>query len=304
MDKVSNMKQGSRIALASVLAVGLASTTAFADEDINRTIDAADDGYIEIYNTSGEIRVVGWSRSSVEVEGTLGEDVQELIIEREGNEILIKVKVPNRHHGDIGSDLLIHVPENSSIEVSGVSADIEVDGILGEQSLQTVSGDVETSTAEKDVEAASVSGDVEVTGSGKEADTEAATVSGDVVLTDLAGRVEAGSVSGDVEILGGSFSEASLESVNGDLVFRAELQDGGELAMESVNGTVDIEFANEVSARFDIETFNGSIRNCFGPDPERTSRYSPGLELSFTVGDGDSRVVVETLNGSVNICNQ
>jgi DUF4097 and DUF4098 domain-containing protein YvlB len=304
MDKVSNMKQGRPIALVSIFAAGLVSATAFADQEVNRTIDAADDGYIEVYNTSGEIKIVGWSRSSVEVEASLGDDVQELIVEREGNEILIKVKVPNRHHGDIDADLIIHVPENSSIDVSGVSADIEVDGILGEQSLQTVSGDVETSAAENDVEAASVSGDVEVTGSGKEADTEAATVSGDVILTNLAGRVDAESVSGDVEILGGSFSEAHLESVNGDLVFRAELQDGGDLSMESINGTVDIEFSNEVSARFDIETFNGRIRNCFGPEPERTSRYSPGLELSFTVGDGDSRVEVETLNGSVNICNQ
>jgi hypothetical protein len=63
-------------------------------------------------------------------------------------------------------------------------------------------------------------------------------------------------------------------------------------------------FTKAVSARFDIETFNGSIRNCFGPKPERTSRYSPGLELSFTLGDGDSHVSIETLNGSVNICNQ
>jgi hypothetical protein len=74
--------------------------------------------------------------------------------------------------------------------------------------------------------------------------------------------------------------------------------------MESVNGTIDIEFTVPItSARFDIETFNGSIRNCFGPKPERTSKYSPGLELSFTIGDGDARIEIETLNGSVHVCN-
>jgi hypothetical protein len=36
--------------------------------------------------------------------------------------------------------------------------------------------------------------------------------------------------------------------------------------------------------------------------PERTSKYSPGLELRFEVGDGDSNIEIETLNGSVNIC--
>ncbi len=295
---MSNLKQG----LATVLITALASTAAYADEEVDRTINAAAESYIEIYNTAGDIAVVGWSRKNVQVTGTLGDDVTELIIEREGDEILIKVKVPNRHHGDIDADLEISVPQKSSIEVSGVSTDIEVEGILGKQSLQTVSGDVETSTAEKDVEATSVSGDIEVTGSGKDADTLATTVSGDVILIDLAGSVEATTVSGDVEIIGGSFDDAVLEAVNGDLSFGAELQNGGDLSMNSVNGSIDVEFAEEVSARFEIETFNGSIDNCFGPEPERTSRYSPGLELSFTVGEGDSSVVIETLNGSIDIC--
>ncbi|MGI9199406.1 MAG: hypothetical protein ACR2QS_07865, partial [Woeseiaceae bacterium] len=98
--------------------------------------------------------------------------------------------------------------------------------------------------------------------------------------------------------------EAYFETVNGDLNYNAGLENGGDLSAESVNGTVDLEFTNKISARIDIETFNGSIRNCFGPKPERTSKYSPGLELSFTQGDGDSRIEVETLNGSVNICDQ
>ena len=41
------------------------------------------------------------------------------------------------------ADITVNVPEGSSIEVSGVSADIDVDDVNGDQSLQTVSGDVE-----------------------------------------------------------------------------------------------------------------------------------------------------------------
>ena len=40
----------------------------------------------------------------------------------------------------------------------------------------------------------------------------------------------------------------------------------------------------------DVDTFNGRIRNCFGPKAERTSRYAPGWGLSFAEGDGDGRV--------------
>lgn len=298
------MRQGMTTTLAVAIVGTLASATAFADRQVDRSIDAAPDSYIEIYNTSGDIEVIGWSQNRVQVKGTLDDRVEELIFERDGKDIVIKVKVPNRHHGNVDADLVISVPEKSSIEVSAVSADIQVSGVLGKQSLESVSGDVETTAAGKDIEAGSVSGDVEITGNGKPADIEAATVSGDVLLTNLGGRIDAESVSGNVEIIGGAFDDVHLESVNGDLEFRAELKEGGDLSMESVNGTIDIVFTKDVSARFDIETFNGSIRNCFGPKPERTSRYSPGLELSFTTGDGDSHVGIETLNGSVNICTQ
>ena len=57
-----------------------------------------------------------------------------------------------------------------------------------------------------------------------------------------------------------------------------------------------------MSARFDIETFNGNIRNCFGPDSVRTSKYAPGRELKFTEGGGSGRVTINTLNGNLRLC--
>ncbi len=300
MTKVKHMKHGIMIALAA----GLISMPVIADEKVNRTIDASDDGYIEIYNTSGSIEVSGWSKNSIEITGTLGDSVEELIVEQDGNEVVIRVEVPNRHWGDIDADLVIKVPENSSIEISGVSIDIDVEDVLGEQSLSTVSGDIDTRGVEDDVEAESVSGDVEIHGNGDGGSVEGASVSGDVIVRGMSGSVDLESVSGDVEVIGGTYEHAHFETVNGDLTFHAELTREGDLSMESVNGTVDVEFTVPVtSARFDIETFNGRIRNCFGPEPERTSKYSPGLELSFTIGDGDARIDIETLNGSVNVCN-
>ena len=298
------MKQGSLIVLASVLTGVLTAAPALADEDVYKTIDASADGYIEIYNTAGMIEVTGWSRNSVEIKGVLGDAVEELIVERDGNEILIRVEVPHRYRGDVDADLSIRVPERSSLEVTGVSTDIEVRGVSGEQSLSTVSGDIDVTGVADDVDAESVSGDVTINGDGGTGSFDVATVSGDVLVKGLSGNVDAESVSGDVDVIGGEYEDAHFESVNGDLTFHAALTENSDLSMESVNGTVDILFTKPVSARFDIETFNGSIRNCFGPKPQRTSKYSPGLELSFTVGDGDARVEVETLNGSVNICNK
>lgn len=285
-----------------VLTLGcLLASPAFAEE-INKTLDAAASGHVDIYNTAGTIEVSGWSRKSVQVTGELGDDVEELIFERNGDSILIKVKVSRRYGRDIDSDIVVRVPKGSSIDVSGVSADIEVDGVNGEQDLQTVSGDVAASGVSADLEAATVSGDVDVKGNGAITATSAATVSGDVRVSGLSGDLEAESVSGDVTVEDGSFDRVYFETVNGDLHFSAKLGSGGKLSAESVNGDIDIVFDGGVSANFEIETFNGDIENCFGPDPERTSRYSPGLELSFSHGGGDGRVSIETLNGEISIC--
>ena len=57
-----------------------------------------------------------------------------------------------------------------------------------------------------------------------------------------------------------------------------------------------------INGDLDISTFNGEIRNCFGPKPTRTSEYAPGRELRFEEGNGTSRIRVKTLNGDISVC--
>lgn len=282
----------------------LVAAPAHAARDVSESLNAADDGRVSISNTSGSIEVEGWSRNQVEVTGTLGDEVEELVFERDGDNVRVKVKIPESkgRYRDASADLVIRVPENSSIDVATISADIDVRGVLGEQDLQAISGDVTAESFDSDIDVETVSGDIEIQGDGKGARTDLQTVSGDISATNIAGDVDAESVSGDVGIVGAEFERGDFETVNGDITFRATLERGGRLDIETVNGGVDVEFVGDVSARFDIETFNGRIRNCFGPKAERTSKYAPGWELSFTEGSGDGRVSIATLNGGVNLC--
>jgi len=286
----------------TVVVLGMLLAAPVMAEEVDRTLDAASDGRVHISNIAGAVTIDGWSRDQVQVTGELGRNVEELIFERDGDKVTIKVKVPQKSGRGIESDLYIQVPQASSIDVSTVSADIEVMKVTGEQSLGTVSGDIDTEGAESDISAEAVSGDIEVNGQNKVTNTRANTVSGDVQLVRVAGIADTESVSGDVMITDGSFERIDMSTVNGDLMFRSALQAGGKLTAETVNGSVDIEFTDDVSGRFDIDTFNGDIDNCFGPKPERTSKYTPGLELSFQEGDGDARVNISTLNGDVSIC--
>ena len=185
------MKKLIAITLSFLLAVPVLA------EEVDKTLEAAADGHVDISNIAGSITVTGWSRNAVEVTGTLGRNVEELIFERNKDKVTVKVKVPRHGGRGIDSDLHINVPQQSSINVSGVSADINVTEVMGEQRLHTVSGDVSTEAAGSDVTAESVSGDVEVDGDKSAIETRASTVSGDVTLFRISGTVSAESVSGD-----------------------------------------------------------------------------------------------------------
>lgn len=280
--------------------------TAFAGvalaDDVDRTLDADPNGTVKINNTSGMVDVRGWSRNEVQVTGELGGDVVELIFERDGDTITIMVKTPRSHRRSISSDLEISVPERSSIRVGTVSADIEVRDVMGIQRLQSVSGDIDSEAYGADVEIETVSGDVGLEGDDEDCVVDLNSVSGDIDAQNLLGEVKANSVSGDLVLIDSSFRRARMQTTNGDMVLNAELHEGGRLDVETINGEVDITFQGRVDARFDIETFNGDIDNCFGPEPVRTSKYTPGSELRFTEGDGSGRVTINTLNGDLRLC--
>ncbi len=290
------MKNIVTIVLSCLLATTLQA------EGIDRTVAATAAGRVDISNISGSVTVSGWSQDRVEVTGTLGRNVEKLIVERTGDNVLIKVEVPRNSGRGVASELHIKVPINSSLDIGTVSADIEVTGVDGEQELRTVSGDVETEFSGARTWAESIGGDVEVTGDGAVGVVKVSTVSGDATVFQVSGEISAEAVSGDVVVSEGSFSRAALGSVSGNVLFQSGLGNDGSLVVDTVSGTVEITFDGEVSARFDVETINGGIRNCFGPKAQRKSRYGPGWALEFVEGDGRGRVAVSTVSGGVNIC--
>lgn len=304
----TDIETGRKVLLKSLVTstlfacLGIALAHAAKADTVNRKLDAAPAGTVSIDNTVGSVVVRGWSSNEVEVSGDIGGDVEELVFERRGNVVNVHVRT-RRHNGrNIDADLVVRVPERSTVKVGGVSVDIEVTGVLGPQRLTTVSGDVSSRAYQADVDIESVSGDIDVKGSGESARTRVNTVSGDIDVVDLAGEIEITSVSGDLSVSGGRWSRVSANTTSGDFDFSGELLDRGRLDIETINGDLDVVFTGDLSAQLDIETFNGDINNCFGPRPVRTSRYAPGRELKFTEGDGAGRVTIRTLNGDLRLC--
>ena len=96
------------------------SQSLFAGEKVEQTIKAEKDGYVEIDHLNGYAEVKAWDKAEVRVVGELGDRTKQFIFERDGNEIVIKVKVKNSNSwgnwsSDDGDDLQIFVPKGSKV---------------------------------------------------------------------------------------------------------------------------------------------------------------------------------------------
>jgi hypothetical protein len=258
------------------------------------------DGRVAIDNLAGSVRVEGWDRDEIRVEGELGRGVERIDFEVDGERASIEVVIPRRARNVGGTDLQVWVPRGCQLLVKSVSASIEVTDIEGELDLHSVSGDISLRARTTRVRAQSVSGDLEVDGDPE--DLELESVSGDIVVLRARGEVRANTVSGTVEI--GPDVEALegyYQSVSGDVEFEGMVASDGRYEFESHSGSVRILLSREVSADVEVSTFSGSIRNELGPEPQRKGRYGPGEEVHFTLGDGDAEVQVSSFSGGISI---
>ncbi len=273
-----------------------------ADRPVDQRLPAAPDAQVTISNLAGSVRITGWSQGEVHVSGTVGDDTEGLTATGDRTRIEIKVEIPKgRFKGDrdLAADLVVRVPAGCRLEVRTVSATIAAAELSGALELNSVSGTVQVSGDPREVEVETVSGTIEIRGVGTGVHAES--VSGRVRLEGVAGRVEATTVSGNLEVRAEEIERGEFQSVSGSVTFDGSLRPGSRLEVSNTSGNVELTLPSDLPAAYEITTFSGSIKNEFGPEPQRTSRYAPGKELKFTVGGGGAQVNVQSFSGSVRL---
>jgi hypothetical protein len=292
-------------ALHAVLSMAMLTVAAPSAEaeHFSKTQGAEPKGEVEIVNVAGSVEVASWDRAEVQVDADLGSNVERLDFRRDGSRTYIKVVLPSMSGGGGSSDLVVKIPRDSALVINTVSAEQTIKGVRGTQRLQAVSGNIETEFGPGDLEAKTVSGNILARGDGK-ALMRATTVSGDLEIHKAGPELDLNSVSGDMVVSLDKLERARIKTTNGDLDLTGAIADNARLEAEAINGELTFNLRGTVNAEFDIETFNGDIENCFGPEPRRSREYGPGNELRFTQGKGGARVHIKTLNGGVTVCNR
>jgi DUF4097 and DUF4098 domain-containing protein YvlB len=270
-----------------------------AQQTVERSRPARADGVVEIENIAGSIRVEAWDRNEVAMTARLGEGIERVDFEGEGDVTEIRVVYPRNGRNSGGADVVVRVPAGSRISAEGVSADVTIQNVRGAVEAESVSGSVTVTGGTRTVSAESVSGNVTVNAA--TTDVRASSVSGSVRLGGSpTGFIEAETTSGDITVEGQAASTVSLHSVSGRVGYRGSLDRNGSVNIESFSGTVDFTVPANTLGNFEATTFSGSISNDLTNDRPQTERRGPGSELEFSTGNG-AEIELNSFSGTIRI---
>ncbi|HEY5803891.1 MAG TPA: DUF4097 family beta strand repeat-containing protein [Lysobacter sp.] len=295
------------------LAFGLAVLTAnsaLAATPINETRPLDPRGKVEVENVKGRVDVRTWDRPEVKIEGSLGQGVEKLEIEGDGDHLTVRVKYPNRG-GGMGlfggndksepTDLRLTVPVRADLDVDVVSADVTVEGIASsELSIDAVSGDVTVAGAPAEASVDTVSGDLNLTLNS--ARVRAESVSGDLTLRGrMNGEVDVETVSGriDVAVLQNRVQRLSGSSVSGDIRVATGLASNGRISLETVSGDLTLVMPRDLSANVRGESFSGDL-TAPGAQVIRP-KHGPGSSFEHRFGSGDGDISIDTFSGDATL---
>ncbi len=278
-----------------LLAAVLVAPVLHAQQKLDEKRPAAPDGIVEIENNAGSIRVIGWDRAEISVIGTLGRNAERL--DFSGGQRRTSISVEARSPHGVRSDLEIHVPAGSRIQIDSFAAEISVSDVSGPVLADTVNGSIRIAGASEEVQASSVNGSLEISGTPKRVSAES--VNGDVSVRGASGEISGSTVNGLLWVASASFSRASLETVSGGVRFEGDLAPKASLSISSVSGDVELLLPAKVSAEFRVTTFSGDIVNELSADKPDKTKYTSQKDLTFTAGNGGADISIETLSGEI-----
>jgi hypothetical protein len=283
--------------LAMLMAIG----TAWAAQPVSESLPLAPGGEVDVEVLSGTVTIEAWNQNLVEVTGTLGDGAEGLDFEGDEDGVYIEVEYDEDYHGrqEVATALTIRMPAAAALSVETVSASISVTGVTGELDLESVSGNIDIASKPSALDIETVSGNIHVEAAPPESDISS--VSGLIEIRSSGGSLDAENVSGKILIHGGVIDGGDLQTVSGDITCHATPGPGSDLDIETMDGTITLVVDAKLVASFDLSTFSGSIENQIGPEPRRTSKYTPGKELYFNTGAGGPSITLESFSGKIKL---
>lgn len=247
--------------LASALALGFSLTAPVAAQEMRPVHEgwALDpDGVVKIHNYVGSVRVIGWSRDSVDVSGRIATHLRTF---GGGTRRGVKLGADGgqRSPRDV-AELVVRVPMGADVAVRGASTDILITGLVGIVDAATVGGRLVVEGSPRALTVETMDGALRV--QGNPLTLRARSASGPLEFDGAAQDASLRSVSGRVAVTGGPMLLLRAETISGDIHFDAQLARNADVALESHSGRVDANGRKAAAgAKLSARSFRGTTRS-------------------------------------------
>ncbi len=237
-------------------------------------------GFITISNVAGSLRIVGWDKNVVKVNGKLADNVQGVKFDVKGSATDIEVLYPKIGECK-GAWLTVQVPKESHLKINTVSAVPTVLECDGHVEINTVSAPIVMHRIGGSIRAKTVSGDLRINGGVGE--VNARTTSGNISLRHCKGKVEMKNVSGRIDLSSEKIEHLIIKATSGDVHYRGPLLKKGRYFIKSVSGGIHLRLPEGTKAKLTTKSMSGMTRTNIDNADE------PDLPI----------VVARTLSGSI-----
>lgn len=286
---------------AGLFAPPLASQKPTPRVDVDRRFPAASDASIRFSGAITSLRIIGWDRDSVVITGSMpkgwrfdGGVSKAVVGPPRGAKFF--VEAPSDFY-PTGATLEVHVPARARVWAKSGSADIDASGVTGGLDLNIVGGSVTVANVPRELNIESMDGDVKVLAGAQWLRVKTATGEIDV----RGGSEDAGlsSVSGTIRVGGGRYERGKFETVTGDIVYGGDVAYKGSLDLNTHSGRIELRLPPKPDVELDATTVTGRIENTATPSRPIAGREGRGMELGFSSGAGDTRVIIRSFKGDI-----
>jgi hypothetical protein len=282
---------------------GDSKTKGSARVAIERRAAIASEASIRLSGAISSLRIVGWDRDSLVITGTVpvgwrfdGGVASGLAGPGRGAKFFVEAP------GDLyptGAALEVRVPARARVWAKSGSADIEVSGVSGGLDLNIVGGSVTVSSAPRELNIESMDGAVRVLAGA--AWLRVKTATGDIDVRGGSEDVGLSTVSGTIRVGDGRYERGKFETVTGDVVYQGDLGYKGSIDLTTHSGRVELRLAGRPDLELDAATVTGTIENAVTSSRPIPGREGRGMELGFSSGNGDMRMIVRSFKGNITL---
>lgn len=262
-------------------------------------VEAAEDTVVQarpgdrlvVRNLSGRITVR--VRDGDEVHVRLGPSDQGAVgVTRDGSRIVLDDR--DRKGRRLARNLALEVPAWLDVDLRGTQLDVSVVGLRSAVSVSSIDGEMEIQDVEGEVTVSTVNGRILV--SDVRGAVRAVSVDESIHLRHVVGAVAVVTINGDLILDDVDGMEVDAQTVDGDVEFDGPIHEGGVYTLITHDGEVTAAVPEGVSAVVSVSTFDGSFEAEF---PVVLDRFRGGREMSFTLGNGGARIVLQAFDGDI-----